>query len=57
MKPGEYVHIEIVASNVLTMPYPEIDNIVPDASTYLVPATNATAPSTKPSNPLGKFYF
>lgn len=57
MKPGEFVRIEVVAGNVLTIPYTEIENIVLDATTYTAPAASAGTSPAKPSTPLGKFYF
>jgi hypothetical protein len=57
MKPGEFVKIEIVGNNVLTIPYAEIAQIILDVSS--APTSTSLAPSpaklTKPA--LSDFYF
>jgi hypothetical protein len=55
LKTGEYVRIEMVGNNVLTIPYDEIESIVLDASTAVPSSTNTTI--AKSENPLGHFYF
>jgi hypothetical protein len=60
MKAGEYVKIEIVGKNVLTIPYSDIAQIILDATQASVAPTapaNGSERQTKPSKPLRTFYF
>jgi hypothetical protein len=60
MKAGEYVKIEIVGKNVLTIPYSDIAQILLDANQAPTPPSTPAAPDRKPTQsakPLRRFYF
>jgi hypothetical protein len=57
MKPGEFVKIEILGNNVLTIPYSEIAQIILDGSSAPTPTNSAPTPGKKKKPDLGTFYF
>ncbi len=58
VKPGEYVKIEILGNNVITIPYTDIETIYLDATQAVsTKSSSDNTPSTKEDKPLNDFYF
>jgi hypothetical protein len=58
MKPGEYVKIEMMGNNILSIPYADIAQIIMDGEAAVGSTPETVKTKTSKSNkPLGNFYF